>query len=165
MNYSYMSETSDSDTSSICSSPVVETKKRKSEYKVINSEKRFRKFNKKYATGILIFHQMDDSSLEDYVSKVKIYSRGCKVGVVNATDPWCEGIVPASCKDHPYVQWYKQGKRISTPVDIRFQYARLIRDILGHKPTQPEPAYLQDPIQDIFSETFFSASPAALFTL
>ncbi|KAJ1946740.1 hypothetical protein GGF37_000973 [Kickxella alabastrina] len=109
MSFFYTSEVSDSESSS-CSdassgseSPFLPLyiRKTKNDYKVINSERRFKKFNDKYKS------------------------------VIDANDQWCQGVVPASCKDHPYVQWYRQGKRVSTPVEVKFQYAKLIGGVLG----------------------------------
>ncbi|KAI7832122.1 hypothetical protein BX661DRAFT_179844 [Kickxella alabastrina] len=152
MSFFYTSEVSDSESSS-CSdassgseSPFLPLyiRKTKNDYKVINSERRFKKFNDKYKSGILIFHRLDQDHLDDFVQNVKMcsssFSNNCggrgsnvnyKVGVIDANDQWCQGVVPASCKDHPYVQWYRQGKRVSTPVEVKFQYAKLIGGVLG----------------------------------
>ncbi|KAJ2777531.1 hypothetical protein GGI15_004472 [Coemansia interrupta] len=158
MNIFASTYTSDSDSASSCSSTSEMVPKR-SEYKILNSKKRFNKFNDKYNTGIIIFHRLDEQQLASFVRSVRTCSTwGRKIGVVDVSDRWCQDISPASCKDHPYVQWYSQGKRVAAPAEVRFQYAKLIGGILGFRKIAPvSPVVSQSHIEELLSHTLFVA--------
>ncbi|KAJ1647034.1 hypothetical protein J3B02_000032 [Coemansia erecta] len=114
---------------------------KKNEYKIIDNKERFQKFNNKYTNGIFIFHRLEESQLEDFVKKVKLCSiEKRRIGVIDVRDRWCQNIAPASCKDHPYVQWYSNGKKVLTPVEVKFQYAKLIGSTLATRSSTMSPA-------------------------
>ncbi|KAJ2700098.1 hypothetical protein FB645_005104 [Coemansia sp. IMI 203386] len=108
-------------------------------------------FNDKYTNGIFIFHRLDENQLKEFVKSVKLCSsEKRRIGVVDVRDRWSQDIAPASCKDHPYVQWYSKGKKIVTPVEVKFQYAKLIGSTLMlRKAVTPPPA------MDLLSNTMF----------
>ncbi|KAJ1860925.1 hypothetical protein LPJ57_006600, partial [Coemansia sp. RSA 486] len=113
-------------------------------------------FNDKYTNGIFIFHRLDENQLKEFVKSVKLCSsEKRRIGVVDVRDRWSQDIAPASCKDHPYVQWYSKGKKIVTPVEVKFQYAKLIGSTLMlRKAATPPPA------MDLLSNTTMFVTPS-----
>ncbi|KAJ1827632.1 hypothetical protein LPJ56_001570, partial [Coemansia sp. RSA 2599] len=113
-------------------------------------------FNAKYLNGIFIFHRLDEDKLSEFVRNVKLCStERRRIGVIDVRDRWCQDIAPASCKDHPYMQWYSKGKKIQTPVEVKFQYARLIGSTLAMN----KPATLSPSVDMVANSLFVTPSP------